>query len=246
MKHLIKAMALAITFALIAPAVTNAQKKKEKKAWQWEMPSKMTGIKDFDEYLLLCDTLNTRIKSYKDSVTFYSVRIINVQQKDGSVVQRRCVVDQNDNIRGSSEALMQYMDMILAGTGIITDMASITAETAIATASLTENPLAALTHGKYLKAGPKLVVEGTKTIKELLSKMKAQRQEIRQYKKDFTETGELADPTIDPATIDSNYANSEPITKTSEEFEKELAAAMAKDASITLPEEGDDPLDGVL
>lgn len=251
MKKILSLMAFAMIFGAFAPQALYAEKKEKKqqasttpkKTWKWEMPSKMTGIKDFDNYLLSCDSLNNRLVSYMDSVTFYSVRVINVTQKDGSVVTRRCVVDEDNNIRGTGEALLQYIDMTTTGVEILADMAAITAETAVATTSLTENPLVALSHGKYLKAGPKLVAEGGKTIKELLKKMKEQKKEIRQYKQDYTESGELKDPTMDPAQIDSNYSNNEPIAKTSEDFEKELAAAKAKDATINVPEEGDVKLD---
>lgn len=242
MRKTIYVMALAMFIGVILPSKVSAQKK-NKKEWKWEMPSKMTGIKDFDHYLLFCDTINTRITTYTDSVTFYSVRVINVQQPDGSIVKRRCVVDENNNIRGANEALLQYMNMTNAGLGILTDIVSITAETAVATASLTENPLVTLSHGKYLKAGPKLVTEGTKTVKELLRRMNEQKKEIRQYKKDYTESGELKDPTIDPAEIDSNYSNNEPITKTSEEVNKALAAIQATDPTITVPDDGDVDLD---
>ena len=251
MKKILSLMAFAMILGVFVPQTLYAQKKNKKeqadaapkKTWKWEMPSKMTGIKDFDNYLLSCDSLNTRLVSYMDSVTFYSVRVINVQQKDGSVVTRRCVVDEEGHIRGTSEALLQYIDMTTTGTEILADMASITAETAVATASLTENPLVALSHGKYLKAGPKLVAEGGKTLKELMKKMNQQKKEIRQYKKDYSESGEAKDPTIDPAQIDSNYSNNEPITKTSEEYDKELAAAQEKDKTITLPEDGDVEID---
>ena len=251
MKKILSLMALAMIFGALAPQALYAGKKDKKqqtdatpkKTWKWEMPSKMTGIKDFDHYLLQCDSLNTRLVSYMDSVTFYSVRVINVQQKDGSVVTRRCVVDEEGTIRGTGEALLQYVDMTMTGTEILADMAAITAETAVATASLTEDPLIAFSHGKYLKAGPKLVAEGGKTIKALLKRMNEQKKEIRQYKKDYSESGEAKDPTIDPAKIDSNYSNNEPITKTSEEVDKELAAAHEKDKTIVVPEEGDVNLD---
>ena len=122
MKKIVTLMALAILMATMAPAAAQAADKKEKKAWKWEMPKKMTGNEDFDLYLRTCDTLNTRVTSYMDSVTFYSVKKIKVTQADGSTIERRCVVDENGHIRGSNEALAQYIAMTNAGLDILNDL----------------------------------------------------------------------------------------------------------------------------
>ncbi len=219
------------------------KEKKQKKAWKWEMPSELTGDADFDNYLKTCDELNTKIVSYMDSVTFYTVKKINITQEDGTVVERRCVVDENGNIRGSSEALAQYIQMTNSGMGILNDMLNITNQTTAASAYITKNPLKVIKYGKYLKAGPKIVAEGGKTMKALLKRMTEQKKEIRQYKKDYSESGELKNPTTDAATIDANYSDNEPITKTSKDFDKELAAAMAKDKTIKIPD-GDIDFEG--
>ena len=81
-------------------------------------------------------------------------------------------------------------------------------------------------------------------MKELMKKMNAQKKEIRQYKKDYTESGELADPTVPADVIDSNYSDNEPVTKTSEEYERELAAAMEANKNIKIPEDGDVDFEG--
>ena len=244
MKKIVTLMALAILMATMAPAAAQAADKKEKKAWKWEMPKKMTGNEDFDLYLRTCDTLNTRVTSYMDSVTFYSVKKIKVTQADGSTIERRCVVDENGHIRGSNEALAQYIAMTNAGLDILNDLLKITAQTTAATAAIAGNPMLALSHGKYLKAGPKIAAEGGKTMKELMKKMNAQKKEIRQYKKDYTESGELADPTVPADVIDSNYSDNEPVTKTSEEYERELDAAMEANKNIKIPEDGDVDFEG--
>lgn len=233
-----KKLAILVFLMGIIPFTSMAENKagKEKKTWKWEMPSKLTGDNDFDGYLKTCDDLNTKIVSYIDSVTFYSVRKINVKQADGTIVERRCVVDENENIRGSSEAIAQYIEMTNSGMGILNDMLEITNKTTAASAYIAKNPMKALTYGKYLKAGPKIVAEGGKTMRELLKKMNAQKKEIRQYKKDYSESGVLKNPTTDAATIDANYSDNEPIVKTSEEFDKELAAAMEKDKTIKIPD----------
>ena len=59
-KCFVKAVLLAIVAVFCLGTVAQAKdkkKKKEKKEFVWKMPEKMTGIKDFDTYLLTCDTL---------------------------------------------------------------------------------------------------------------------------------------------------------------------------------------------
>ena len=129
--------------------------------------------------------------------------------------------------------------MTNAGLGIVNDLLKITNTTTAAAAAIAGNPMLAISYGKYLKAGPKIATEGAKTIKGLVSEMNKQKKDIRQFKKDYTESGELKDPTTDAAALDANYSDNEPITKTPEEFEKQLAEAIEKDKSIVLPDDGD-------
>ena len=155
------------------------------------------------------------------------------------------MVDDKDNIRGSNEALAQYFDMTNTGLAILGDLVKITGETTVATASLAGDPLKALSYGKYLKAGPNIAIEGGKMMKELLKKMNQQKKEIRQYKQDYSEAGELKDPTISAEEIDAHYSNNEPITKLSEEYNNAIAEIQAKDSSIQVPEDGDADIDGL-
>ena len=156
-----------------------------------------------------------------------------------------CVVDDKDNIRGSNEALAQYFDMTNTGLAILGDLVKITGETTVATASLAGDPLKALTYGKYLKAGPNIAIKGGKMMKELLKKMNQQKKEIRQYKQDYSEAGELKDPTISAEEIDAHYSNNEPVTKLSEEYNNAIAEIQAKDSSIQVPEDGDADIYGL-
>lgn len=82
-------------------------------------------------------------------------------------------------------------------------------------------------------------------MKELLKKMNQQKKEIRQYKQDYSEAGELKDPTISAEEIDAHYSNNEPITKLSEEYNNAIAEIQAKDSSIQVPEDGDADIDGL-
>ena len=117
MKKILGFLAVAMLLGVIAPQTAYAERKKdkEKKGWKWEMPKKMTGIDEFDHYLRVCDTLNTRILTYMDSVTFYTVRPIDVKQPDGTIIKRRCVVDDKRFVAMATNTemstLIQLMDI---------------------------------------------------------------------------------------------------------------------------------------
>lgn len=242
MKRLINLMLLVLAIAVVAPASVQAQKKKEKKAkkeFVWEMPE-LTKNEDFDKYLLTCDTLNARIRTYCDSIVFYEVKKIQEVDTNGNVIMDEngkpkeiyAVVDHENHIRGSKEAIFQYADMILSGTSIILDMANIAVLTATATTALPSLGLKAFSYGKYLKAGPIMVKDGTIEIKEIVSKCRTQAKAIRAYKNSFTETGELIDPQADVSNLEGVNLNDVPtITKPSEELAQELEKAKQENAS---------------
>ena len=256
MNRTAKILGVLMALMLVMPMCLMAEKKekkakepKEKKEYVWQMPAKMSGDADFDNYLRTCDTIYNRITTYRDSVTFYSVKNIQFVDKDGNPVKNAAgqdsiitaVVDKDNNIRGTGEALLQYMEMTNAGLGILNDMLSITVETASATAALALNPLMALSYGKYIKAGPKILQMGGSTVKGLLKEIKTQRNAIRAYKKNYTESGVLIDPSIDPATIeDGVFADLETIQKAEDVVGRELADALAKNASIGDIPDGED------
>lgn len=236
MKRLINLMLLVLAIAVVAPASMQAQKKKE---FVWEMPE-LTKNEDFDKYLLTCDTLNDRIRAYCDSVVFYEVKKIQEVDANGDVIidengrpkEIYAVVDHENHIRGSKEAIFQYADMILNGTSIILDMANIAVLTATATTALPSLGLKAFSYGKYLKAGPIMVKDGTLEIKEIVSKCRTQAKAIRAYKNSFTETGELINPQADVSNLEGVNLNDVPtITKPSEELTQELEKAKQENAS---------------
>lgn len=242
MKHLINFMLLILAIAVVTPTSMQAQKKKEKKEkkeFVWEMPE-LTKNKDFDKYLLTCDTLNSRIRAYCDSIVFYEVKKIQETDANGNVIMDEngkpkeiyAVVDNENHIRGSKEAIFQYADMILSGTSIILDMANMTVLTASATTALPSLGLKALSYGKYLKAGPIMVKDGGVEIKEIVSKCRTQAKAIRAYKNSFTESGELIDPQADVSNLEGVNLNDVPtITKPSEELAQELEKAKQENAS---------------
>lgn len=162
----------------------NEKKKKNRKEFVWEKPSEMTGIKDFDTYILTCDTLWNRITTYRDSIHFFQIDTVKVIDKTTNTpyydIQIR---DEEGTKRNWLESIKQGTDMVLTGTNIVLDAANITLMTATATTSLTENPLVAFTHGKYLKAGPRIVKLAYDEVKEIVSRTKVQTKQMREIHK---------------------------------------------------------------
>ncbi len=188
MKNIITILLCALAIGFVLPQQAQAAKKdkKEKKPYVWEMP-KLTGNKEFDEYLLKCDTMNTRIRQYCENITFYEVAAIETTDDKGEQEVYYQVVDSANQIRSANKAFLQNMDLVLSGTAILADMALIATYTASATSALPSLGMKALSYGKYLKAGPKMIDYGMKEIKEITTKARSQAKDIKKLKKGVTD-----------------------------------------------------------
>lgn len=238
MKNILKFTLCAFVLSLLMPVAGYAQKKdkekkpKEKKELAWpggEMPE-LTKVEAIDDYLLRCDTLMNELKSFMDSITWYEVKRIKVQAEDDSETEVVAVVDENNTIRGSKEALSQYIDMIGTGTLLALKGTEISLRTATATTSLPQLGLKALSYGKYIKLGPQIAGRCATGIGDILKRCRKQAKDIRAYRKTYTEKGELIDAQVDLSNVDGVNFNELPtITKPSAEYEKEIMAAAAAD-----------------
>lgn len=249
-KCFLKAVLLAIVAVFCLGTVAQAKdkkKKKEKKEFVWKMPEKMTGIKDFDTYLLTCDTLWNRITTYRDSIHFFKIDTVLVYDKtDNTPYYDIQIRDEEGTKRSWVQSLQQGADMILSGTNIVLDVANISLLTVSAGASLTENPLLAFSHGKYLKAGPEIVGLGYQEVREIVNRTKQQMRtmkQIHQSKVDkSTDTDYLVEipegteinleECVDLATIDMGTSPAQELP--------ELLANSDLDNDLEVPEEKKD------
>ncbi|MBQ9671960.1 MAG: hypothetical protein IJV34_03810 [Prevotella sp.] len=234
MKNVLKIMVAVMTLALIAPTTTYAAKKKKKEV-TWEMPS-ASGNAQLDTYFNTVNTAYTNFQTLQQSVTYYSVRPIQVTQTDGTVKTVRMVVDQNGTIRDSDKALQQYWDWGTAALDIMKQMRDIVKQKDNVISVAKKDFMTALAYSTYIINGAAVSANGLIALKDMAVALRNQGKEIRQFKKDYTEDGELKNATMDASTLDDSYTNNEPIQKTSEEFEKELAAAKAEGEGITAPD----------
>lgn len=220
MKHLEKITSLLVMIMLLVPYGLQAQKKdkKEKSKFVWELPE-LTGNESFDTYLLTCDTLYSRIQAYNDSIVYYKVIQTDSGQKDdtGKPLYEYAIVDDEGNVRNTGRALLQYTDFILTGTNITLDCASLSLHTASATLALPSLGLKALSYGKYVKSGPRIVGMGAQEIKEIVTSCKAQAKAIRALKKSSTNTGDNKDVVMISSQVPEGI---EIVQKTKEEMDE--------------------------
>ena len=185
-KLVLMALVAMMCFVPVIEAKNAPKKKKEKKKFEWVMPEKMTGIEDFDKYLLTCDTLWNRITTYRDSIHFFRIDTVLVQDQ-GMAYYDVQIRDEEGNKRSWAQSIQQGLDMIFTGTDIVLDAANITLMTATATLSLTENPLLAFSYGKYLKAGPKIVGLAYNEVKEIVNRTKEQMRTMKEIHKSIVD-----------------------------------------------------------
>lgn len=224
-----------LCLGMLAPAMTYAntgdndkkdkkeKKKKEKKPYVWTMP-KLTGDKAFDDYLKLCDELNTKIKKYSEDITFYEVAEIHVVGDNGEEDVQYFVVDSVGNLRSSNAALAQNLDIIFAYPNLVLDATNMTAATASATTAIAGNPMLALSHGKYLKAGPILSGRAFKEMKVIYKKARNQAKQIKALKAGKIDELKALNAEMNAGDIDAGTASLTKYTKSKAEVEAQFAA----------------------
>ena len=245
LKTTVIALALCVTMPLSALAQDKKKKEKttkEKKEWVWEMPEKLSGNDVVDKYLLTCDSLNTQVRQFADSIVYYKVAKKEVgTDENGLPVYEYQVVDNNNVIRSKSLAFSQYVQIGKAGSQLVLAITKLGTRTASATAALPKLGLNALSYGKYVKAGPKLISAATSELKGIMSNCADQRKQIRALKKGMTESGALKDPKADPSNIEGVDFTAVPvIEKTPEQYAKEVAEAKKEEAKYSSTVDWDD------
>lgn len=190
-----KVMAIAVLLAVFAcvPAIkmqgeTLQQEKKEKKEkkekppynWLNDRPEKLSGMKNLDDYILYCDTIYDRIQTYRDSIHFYRDTMVYVNN-NGKICQDWMILDDDGNPQSFSGTFRQDAEFITTGLSILTDVALIAAMNTNAALDLASNPLAALTYGKCLRGGPKIMDLAFKEVKEIINKKKEQNAAIKRW-----------------------------------------------------------------
>lgn len=159
------------------------RKAKEKEAFDWtKMRPSLSGAENMDRYILYCDTMWTRIQSYKENLSFFRLDTIPARDESGEIVYVVKILDEEGNSNNFGTYLQQGLDITLAGTNIVFDVATITLLTTNAGLDLTEKPMLVFTHSKCLKGGPQIISLAYKEVKEIVNATKAQMADIKSMK----------------------------------------------------------------
>jgi hypothetical protein len=168
------------------------KQKAEKEPFDWETvrPKKLSNDKDIDEYILACDTVWSEIRTYKDSIPFYSLDTFYCPTEKIMLVQLR---DKDGNKKNIGRTILQSTSIFLAATNLSLNMVRINTLAVKATTALANKPLLLFSYGKCLKAAPiitKIAVEEGKAIAA------AKKEQTRQLK-------ELYDGKLDDSTSET-------------------------------------------
>lgn len=205
-------LCMAIVTPVTAEVPAEKKEKKEKKgkkkkdAYVWKMPA-LTGDKDFDDYLNLCDSLNSKIENYKEDIVFYEVAEIHIVDENGEKDIRYHVVDSMGNLRSANKAFIQNFDLIMAYPFITLDMTNLGLATTLATTSLANLGLNSLTYAKYLKAGPILIGRGGKEMKEIYKSARHQAKMIKTLKEGKIDDVKALHAEVNAGSIDAGTAS---------------------------------------
>lgn len=205
------------------------KKKKEKKPYVWKMPA-LTGNKDFDDYLKLCDDLNNKITAYAENIVFYEVVGVRVMDETGEHEIKYHVVDSLGNLRSANKAFEQNFQLITSYPLIALDMTNLGLATSTATLALTDLGLNSISYAKYLKAGPILIGRGGKEMKEIYKRARAQAKQIKALKEGNIDQLEALNAEVNASEVDAGAASIRVIEKNKADYDAELAKVTQEDA----------------
>ena len=204
------------------------KKKKAKKPYVWVMPA-LTGNKDFDDYLKLCDDLNNKIVAYSDSIVFYEVAEVHVIDESGEKDIQYHVVDSAGNLRSANKAYQQNFDLIMAYPLIALDMTNLTLASSTATLALPDLGLNSLTYGKYLKAGPILIGRGGKEMKEIYKRARNQAKQIKALKEGKIDDVKALNAEVNASDVEAGTASMRVIEMQKSDYDSELEKVTQED-----------------
>lgn len=181
MKTLKKVMLAMLAVMVMVPMSAEAssqKKKKEKKKFEWVMPE-LTGDASFDQYLLSCDTIWNRTKVVAENMHTYTFKTDTLRGINGADYVMAHMEDASGAYLTRGAVTWQLIEAIKEGAGIVLDIANIGVLTTSATAALPGLGVKALSYGKYLKSGPKIIQGCGSEIKEIAA---VRRQQYQQWK----------------------------------------------------------------
>ena len=168
-----------LAIAMLLPMSAEAAKKeKNKKKMEWVMPE-LTGNAEFDNYLLSCDTIWNETQTIAENMNTYTFKTDTLRGVNGADY----VIAHMENAEGAyltrDAVTWQFFTALAKGGAIVLDIANVAVLTTSASLALPNLGVKALTYGKYLKSGPKVIKVCGEEIKEIMA---VRRQQYQQWK----------------------------------------------------------------
>ncbi len=168
MKTTICKFAMLLFAMLVAmPSEVNAAKeKKEKKPYEWNWDKKLSGNEGVDDYLLAVDSIWYQMKELNEAMDKYTYK------EDTIMVNGKLYIAAHmENAKGEyitrGTVNWQFAQTTMLSANIVLSATQIALQTATATMSLPSLGMGALTYGKYVKAGPKILGMATTGVKDI-------------------------------------------------------------------------------
>ena len=169
MKKTLLILLALLTFGSQVKVAAVKKEKKEKKELKWDWDGTLSKNEEINKYLLKIDTLYKKVQAYKedfgtcnlnDSTTLYD-------EATGKLYKLAYMTNGSGQMVTRARVNWQFAQAYAEGALIILDMTSAGLMSANAALTLPKLGLDAFKFGKYVKGGPLVISEGTKSIKTI-------------------------------------------------------------------------------
>lgn len=182
---------LLLAMLIAMPTTADAAKeKKEKKPYEWNWDKQLSGNEIVDDYLMSVDSIWYQMKELNTVMEAYTYK------EDTIVVNGKTYIaahmeDSEGNYVTRGTVNWQFAQTTMLSGEIVLKAATVGLQTASATMSLPNLGLKALSYGKYVKAGPKVIGMAATGVKNIWHVAVAQAKRWNGMKAE----------TVDPTTI---------------------------------------------
>lgn len=145
------------------------KEKKAKKELKWDWDGTLSKNAEIDKYLLTIDTLYNKVQAYKNDFGTFNLNDTTTLYDEGTGKLYKLAYMTNGTGQMVTRARVnwQFAQAYAEGALIVLDMTNAGLMSASAALTLPELGLNALKFAKYVKGGPAVISEGTKTIKAI-------------------------------------------------------------------------------
>lgn len=170
--RIVKSLFALACMCMVVPLAVNARmekkekEKKEKKAYEWNWDKKLSGNKTVDGYLLSVDSLWYQVKEVNDLTANYTFKVDTFKVED-DYYALAYMLDASGNYITRATVNWQFASVSLLSASVLSKGALAGVQSAAALTALPGLGLKAISFGKYVKAGPVVVANSVKGVKNI-------------------------------------------------------------------------------